>query len=160
MIDKKNIGTCKGVIHLTGGVHLPVFVDKTGQGYRREDVHRVVATLVLNSSDYLTRRGKIMSTDFEKATEIVDNAAIHFGQSFEKFNNLTDRLAENSKRASGSVRDSTEKLAQGLTRIEKAANFDRLEKYVELLERASAAMQSLAELERTGKLERIAAAVR
>ena len=36
----------------------------------------------------------------------------------------------------------------------------RLERYVELLERAAVAMNSLAELEKTGKLEKIAGALK
>ena len=40
------------------------------------------------------------------------------------------------------------------------ANFERLERYVELLERASQAMSVLAELEKNGKLEKIANAIK
>lgn len=61
---------------------------------------------------------------------------------------------------SGGVRDAADKLAAGLNKIEKAANFDRLERYVELLERAAKAMDLLATLEQSGKLEKIAGALR
>ena len=40
------------------------------------------------------------------------------------------------------------------------ANFERLERYVELLERAAQAMSGLAELEKNGKLEKIANAIK
>ena len=51
-------------------------------------------------------------------------------------------------------------LKDKLKKVEKNANFDRLERYVLLLERAANAMHSLAELEASGKLEKIAASIR
>ena len=44
--------------------------------------------------------------------------------------------------------------------IAEVANFERLERYVELLERAAQAMSVLAELEKNGKLEKIANAIK
>ena len=49
---------------------------------------------------------------------------------------------------------------QGLARIENAANCDRLQQYVSLIERASSAMKILADLEKEGKLDKIATAIR
>ena len=73
---------------------------------------------------------------------------------------MQTQITEASKKASGNIRDATEKLSQGLLKIEKTANFDRLERYVVLLERASVAIESLAELEKNGRLEKIANAIK
>ena len=51
-------------------------------------------------------------------------------------------------------------MASGLSKIEKSADMARLQGYVELLERAATAMNALAELEKTGKLEKIANSLR
>ena len=67
----------------------------------------------------------------------------------------TSKIFRQIKKASGDVRDVANKLAEGLIKIEKVANFERLERYVELLERAAQAMSVLAELEKNGKLEKL-----
>ena len=59
------------------------------------------------------------------------------------------------KSTSTNVRTAANQLGEGLARLEKTCNFDKLERHVELLERASAAMLSLAELEKNGRLEKI-----
>ena len=64
------------------------------------------------------------------------------------------------KSTSTNVRTAANQLGEGLARLEKTCNFDRLERHVELLERASAAMLSLAELERNGRLEKIMGAMK
>ena len=101
-----------------------------------------------------------MKSDIEKAVEITEKGIDEFGAALDRFLALEQRYADQSKKASGSVRDASEKLAQGLARIEKAANFDRLERYVQSLERAANAISTLAEIEASGKLEKIAGAIR
>ena len=71
-----------------------------------------------------------------------------------------NRITVNAKTASSKLKQAAELVGQGVVRIEKAANFDRLERYVSLLERAAVAMTTLGELEKSGKLEKIAAAIR
>ena len=51
-------------------------------------------------------------------------------------------------------------MSEGLSRIEKQANFDNLERYVTLLERANVALSALAELEKNGKLNKISEALK
>jgi hypothetical protein len=51
-------------------------------------------------------------------------------------------------------------MASGLIKMEKSANFNNLERYVSLLERAASAMQTLADLEKAGKLDKIAGALK
>ena len=51
-------------------------------------------------------------------------------------------------------------MASGLSKIEKSADMARLQGYVELLERAATAMNALADLEKSGKLEKIANSLR
>ncbi len=100
-----------------------------------------------------------MSEDARKAIEIANEVDVSLGVVLDRLSDKHKRFVEASKRASGDVRDAADKLASGLQRVEKAANFDRLERLVDLLERASAAMVVLAELERDGKLDRISRAL-
>ena len=69
-------------------------------------------------------------------------------------------IAKVCKSTSVNVRTATNHLGEGLARLEKTCNFDRLERHVELLERASVAMLSLAELEKNGRLEKIMGAMK
>ena len=113
----------------------------------------------INNEIFFKIKAKKMSEDYVKATEIVDKAQSGFDCSLKKLMKSEDDIASKTKRVSEDVRKSTAKLGEGLARIEKLANFDRLEKYVELLERAEKAINSLAELEKTGRLEKIASAI-
>lgn len=101
-----------------------------------------------------------MADQIADATEILDGAIEGFNKSVTRFDSLQDGFAQKCKRASGNVRDAAERLAQGIERVERAANFDRLERYVTLLERAATAMKILADLEAAGKLDKIASAMR
>lgn len=137
----------------------PVKNGKNGPMYLKSDVDSCVVKLI-NSESYFEKRASQMKSDVEKAIEKTNQATDGFASALDKFTDVERKFAEQSKKSSGNVRDAGEKLAQGLARIEKAANFDRLERYVDLLERAATAMISLAELEKSGKLEKISQAIR
>jgi len=137
----------------------PVAVDKHGPMYDRQDVNDMVVKQI-GVNDYFSMRVKKMTQDSEKAKELVDQATDNFDVAIERMLKKNGMLEAETKKTSGNLRATAQKLSEGLTRIERAANFDRLERYVELLERAERAMSSLAELEKSGKLEKIAAAVR
>ena len=90
----------------------------------------------------------------------IDNLKKIFNEKLDKFVKTADRLDSACNKSSQSVRQSTQKMAEGLARIEKQANFDRLEMYVLLLERANVALSELAELESKGMLEKISSALK
>lgn len=137
----------------------PAMHDKHGPGYKVSDVRKVIVKMI-NSDQYFKAQAKIMSKDIEQAIELTEDVNARFSKSLDNFQNTTKKFTEQAKSASGGVRDAADKLAAGLNKIEKAANFDRLERYVELLERAAKAMELLATLEQSGKLEKIAGALR
>lgn len=137
----------------------PVKVDKHGPAYRREDVD-LTCLRMINANDWFYKGAKAMTQDAQKATDLVNSVTEEFSRSLESMQKVRARFVDESKQASGAVRDSAEKLAQGLLRVEKAANFARLQQYVDLLERAAAAMSTLAALEKDGKLDKIAGALR
>lgn len=101
-----------------------------------------------------------MSEDLAKATETINEAQKMMTAAVTSLRGTETNLADGAKRASQNVRKSASDLHEGLQRIEKLANFDRLERVVSTLERAAAALTVLAELETGGKLERIASAMK
>jgi hypothetical protein len=137
----------------------PVKYDKHGPLYSAREIDAISLSLI-ELGRFFERRVVVMSKDAEAAIAKTEKVTAEFSQSLERFLAVERNFAEQSKRASGSIRDAGEKLAQGLAKVERAANFDRLDRYVELLERAASAMRVLAELESSGKLEKIAGAIR
>jgi len=137
----------------------PAMHDKHGPGYKKSDVEKVIINMI-NSNQYFKGQATQMTNDAEKAIELTESVNERFSKTLDTFSNTQKRFSEQAKSASGSVRDAADKLANGLVKIEKAANFDKLERYVELLERAAKAMDILATLEQSGKLEKIAGALR
>ena len=139
----------------------PDVVDSKGVGFKVETIVKFAANeLTLETGTQLTRRAKDMSTDYEAATKIADEANKMFKKSYSDLIDTTAQLQASAKKASGDVRKSADDLAQGLIKVQKQADFNNLAKYVELLERAATAMTTLAELEKAGKLQKIAGALK
>lgn len=101
-----------------------------------------------------------MTPDFEKAAVICDDASKMFAKSLDHMLASEQRVSDAAKKTSSNVRKAANELAEGLVKLEKTANFDRLERYVDLLERAATAMQALATLQESGKLDKIAGALK
>ncbi len=137
----------------------PVSYDKNGPKFSMRSVNDYNLKQIKNDN-FFEKKAKPMTKDLEKATALVDKATENYDRALCAMGASMDRVEGETKKHSGKLRDTTQKLSDGLARIEKLANFDRLERYVELLERAEKAMSALAELEKSGKLEKIAAAVR
>ena len=134
----------------------PDVIDRHGPAFKREKVERAAAMLIARG-DGMQRRVRKVTNDLDKASEITEEATRRFSERLDALMKKEGAFVEASKKASGSVRDATQKLADGLAKLERTANFDRLERMTELLERAEKALTSLAELDKAGKLERIAA---
>lgn len=132
--------------------------DRSGPLIRRDLANKLVADDI-NLGNYLQRTVKEMTTDFEKASQTLNEATDLFNASLSNMLAKQREISEVSKRVSGDVRKAANDLAQGLAKVDKTANFDRLERNVATLERAAAALEVLATLESTGKLDKIMKAI-
>jgi hypothetical protein len=137
----------------------PAGYDKEGPLYSQKDVRKGVLGMI-DANTYFTKRAKRMSKDIDGAASLMNSATKVYNTAINRMIETEERLTESTKQVSSKVREAADKLGSGLARVEKQANFDRLERYVELLERAESAFSALAELEKSGKLEKIAQAVR
>jgi aspartyl/asparaginyl beta-hydroxylase (cupin superfamily) len=143
------------------GILKPDVVDANGFGWKVSTVTKFAANeLTLETGTQLTRRAKDMSTDYETATKIADDASKMFKKSYSDLIETTAQLQTSTKKVSGDIRKSADDLAQGLLKVQKQADFHNLTRYVELLERAATAMTTLADLEKAGKLQKIAGALK
>ena len=139
----------------------PDVIDRHGPGWTVARITKGIADeMTAETGTYLTRRAKMVETDYEKASEIADTAEKMFKRNASNLMATTDELQANIKKVSGNVRKAADDLASGLMKVEKTANFSNLERYVNLLERAATAMSTLAELEKEGKLDKISSALK
>ncbi len=139
----------------------PDVIDKHGPGWTVQRITKAIADeLTVETGTYLTRRAKMVETDYEKASEIAETAEKMFKRNASNLMATSDELQANIKKVSGNVRKAADDLASGLMKVEKTANFSNLERYVNLLERAATAMSTLAELEKEGKLDKISSALK
>lgn len=134
--------------------------DKFGPKYSVGSVRNYIRTEFTTGNNWIKRQEKSMASSVESSINLVEETTRKFDVAIDHLIDRQKRVAEGSMKASGSVRDAADKLMSGLAKVEKAADFDRLERYVGLLERAASAFTALAELEKTGKLEKIAVAIR
>lgn len=136
-------------------------VDRFGPAYSLKSVINTVAAEVESpTGTYITRGAKTVSIDFNNAVETLNEAERAFGKAIDSYQAKATALSTIAKKCSGDVRKAADDLASGLVKVEKTANFSNLERYVSLLERAATAMQTLAELEKAGKLDKIAGALK
>jgi hypothetical protein len=139
----------------------PDVIDRNGPGWSVGKITNVIATeLTSEAGTYITRKAKMISTDYEKASEIAETAEKMFKRNVSNLMGTSDELQANIKKVSGNVRKAADDLASGLIKMEKTANFANLERYVTLLERAATALATLAELEKEGKLGKITTALK
>lgn len=152
--------TANTFVHGDGALKVVKF-DRHGAWYAARKVHlAVIASICGDQTNYFTHRAAQMNHDVAKATQLTDEAVAQFGKSLEALQTREKEITEVTRKVGGQVRDATQKLSEGLSKIEKIANFDRLERLVELLERASTAVNALAEMDAAGKLAKIADVLR
>ena len=141
-------------LHMTGqGRHGPMFTWKSAMNSVATEIENPAGT-------FLTRGAKIMSADINNAARVLNEAEKALMTASDRYQEKTTHLSQIAKKCSGDVRKAAGDLASGLSKVEKTANFSNLERYVNLLERAATAMQALAELEKSGKLDKIAGALK
>ena len=127
--------------------------------YQNRNVTLLCAKDILEGN-FFSRKVKYMNDDLKKATNLSEECFSVFSVSLNNLLKKEQEISESSKKASGNVRKATNDLAEGLSKLEKTANFANLEKYVLLLERAANSLTTLAELEKTGHLSKISGALK
>jgi hypothetical protein len=148
-----------GVVNFGGVKIKPAGYDKHGPLFEKTDIERIILQDVIQGT-HLTMKRKKMNNEIKEAIRSVEEETKMFTHAISNLQHQEQVLSDATKKASGSVRKSANELGEGLLRVEKMADFNKLERYVGLLERAAIAFESLAELEKTGKLEKIALAIK
>jgi hypothetical protein len=143
------------------GLQHPDKIIKSDPLWSTKSVAKALAKIVDNNPElFFQQKARNIMKEITNATDIMDKAIEHFDKSYKRFELIETSMQKNIRTKAGDIKAAEEKLMQGLARIEKAANFDRLQQYVSLIERASSAMKILADLETEGRLDKIATAIR
>jgi hypothetical protein len=143
------------------GLQHPDVIVRNDPLWTRKSVAKALTTIVNNNPElFFQQEARNIMKEIKNATDIMDKAIEHFDKSYQRFQLLETAIQKDIKTKAGDIKAAEEKLMQGLARIEKAANFDRLQQYVSLIERASSAMTLLADLQKDGRLDKIATAIR
>ena len=139
----------------------PVLVKyEKGDGmYDRDSTYLFCAKLILEEK-YFYKRAKNMTDDLNKATGLTKECVKTFNFALEELFEKEKEISESSKRVSGNIRKSANELSEGLVKLEKTVNFNNLERYVGLLERAATTLETLAKLEKSGDLTKIIGALK
>ncbi len=132
--------------------------DKDGPFYCNDKVN-IFAIKCIQTGNYFTKKAKLMTTELEVVNQQVTDYTKTIGNAIDNLVEQEKKLVDTVKTTSGKLRDATQKLSDGLSKVEKTANFDRLERYANTLERIEKAITVLAELEQTGKLDKIVKAL-
>ena len=132
--------------------------DRHGEYFDANKIVMVSLNLI-KGGEFFERRAKRMSKDLDKASDKVELYNSNLNRAISELVITEQSMMEKTKQVTGKVKDATQKLSDGLKKIEASANFDKLERYVSLLERAEKSMLALAELDKSGKLEKIARAL-
>ena len=137
----------------------PVTLHSQPESYLRADVDALIVKMI-NSDSYFNRRASKMSKDSEKAIKELDKMQERVSGSIKGFLDKERAVSESIKKTTGQLRDSANKLGQGISNITKITDFNQLERYVLLLERAELAMNGLSKLQDSGKLNKIIEAIK
>ena len=127
---------------------------------QRKVRHFIAQELCESGDNSVTRKEKVLMSNIEKAKSVVESSMSEFNNVFNQLLVSEEKLSEKTKKVSGNLRDSCQKMADGLQRIQKTADFNGLERQVVLLERAADALEKLSNLQDNGKLEKILAAIK
>lgn len=134
--------------------------DSQGLKWAKKDVIEYVYNEVTTSNNFQIRSVNMIKDNVKEVVEILDEVTNLFSRSVDNMHEKQTAIEAQCKKVSSAVRDSANKLGDGLLRVEKMADFNKLDRYVALLERAAIAFESLAELEKTGRLQKIALAIK
>ena len=137
-----------------------VMQDKKGLGFNVDDVVESVAKETVLNNGVIKRKENSMKEQFEIAESVLEDSRKRFEHTLTKLLESEQSVSEQTKKVSGNVRKAANELSEGMVKIQKLADFDKLERYTELLERCAQAITILAELEQNGKLSKVINAVK
>lgn len=157
---RTNINSMRKNVNVVDSAMLPIGQDSKGLKWSVTQIADNIVNEIKSNNNFQKRMVNEMRDNLKDAAETIDGLAELFNNQVKNLGDKREALEVSCKKVSSSVRDSANKLGEGLIRVEKMADFNKLERYVDLLERAASAFNQLAELEKTGKLEKIAASIR
>lgn len=148
----------KQVIEYTNGMTVTRENGVMTRSFSRESIDHFALQIIKSGNIY--KRTKKVDNELKNAIEVTEELTASFSSTLAKLVTCEKSIAESTKRTVGNVRDAADKLNSGLAKVMHTADFDKLQAYVMLLERAASALTTLAELDKSGKLIRLTDALK
>ena len=147
----------EGLNYLSKFCFKPVEIDRNGLSYSKVMVEAYTLNeIVINSkSNLITRKVKNMSSKIKEALDMMEESIIKVGELNEKLLNSEKSVSESSKKAVSKVKSSVNEMSDSVAKIEKIANFERLERYSKTLLDIADSLERISILQNDGKLDSV-----
>lgn len=150
------------LIRIAGKEKIHAGADKHGDLFLKKGVEATCLNeLAIKSKDNVfNRKVKSMTNVLKEANEIFEIEVGKISSTIDKLNDSQSKLEGNTKKAIGKVKNSVHELAGSMQKVDKLADFEKLDRYATTLERIASSLAAISELEKAGKLDAIIKALK
>lgn len=130
--------------------------------FRRHDLellHVAEIARTDNGFSILTRTAIMMSDQTTKAAEILDASSDVFQKSLSQFRTTSDEAINEAKKRVSQLNDYSNRISDSLTRLQKTLSDPSMSKALENAAQLATALESLLQLEQSGNLSKVMAAL-
>lgn len=136
----------------------PHVIDRNGEGYLQSDVTKLIINEVItgipsySTQPYFKREFKNMNKELETAGQAFDDAFKIVSDKYLAFNDKTKEVKALTKKTGGEIRSAANDVAVSIEKIDKLADFAKLERMADTLERIAGALTTLSAIDENGSL--------
>ena len=147
----------EGLHYLSNMCFEPAEIDKNGPNYSRSAIEAYILNeITINSeSNLITRKVKSMSSKIKEALDVMECSIVKVSELNDRLLNSEKSVAESSKKAVSKVKSSVNEITDSVAKIEKIANFDKLERYSKTLLDIAGSLERISLLQNDGRLDSV-----
>jgi methyl-accepting chemotaxis protein len=139
--------------------------DKKGDIFLRSDLDKVIIKETIlghraHTKETYSQREEIkMTKEIELVGDAFDEAASKVGKKIQSFDSKVKDLTDTTKKATSHVKRSSNDLLVSIEKLNKIADFEKLERLAQTLESICTSISSLSALEKSGQLAAVARSI-
>ena len=133
----------------------PVVMDKHGPGFSGGAVNALLISELASDSEsnVIIRKVKDMTPKITEALDVMEGSIDKVEELNKRLLNSEKSVAESSKKAVSKVKSSVNEISDSVAKIEKIANFDKLERYSKTLMEIADSLERISLLQNDGRLD-------
>lgn len=116
--------------------------------------------VIKSENNVITRKVKRMDNTINEAINVLSESIDKVETLTEKLQREEESMASSTKRTIGKVKTTVSQLSDSLAKVEKLANFDKLERYNNTLCSIADSLERISALEKGGKLDAVIKALK